>query len=149
MSDAGVSVCQLPEIGAPYDDRPDGERPVSTRADQVPCQPRADFSADHVPSIMIKWASLSSVHEPITPLGRLGSVCADQAPLSVRFGPAVAVQVPRSTGAGCCARAPDASSRATARIFDTLTYHPTRTAHQSAAPKATPTPRSVATVVAK
>src|ERR1700731_3948884 len=77
----------------------------SIRAVQVPCQPLANFRADQVPSRTIWWFSPRSVQEPRATFLLGGRTWADHLPWKVRFDPAVAIQLPRSTEGACWATA--------------------------------------------
>ena len=77
---------------------PETEPPFCIRADQVPCQPRADFRAAQVPSRTIWLTSLRSVQEPWAAFLVSGRTWADHLPRKTRFGPGAAIQLPRSTG---------------------------------------------------
>jgi hypothetical protein len=74
---------------------PENVCPLPTLAGHVPCQPRGDFRADHVPSRRIWFVSLRRVHEPLAALGVVGSRLAHHRPRNECAGPAVAIQVPR------------------------------------------------------
>ena len=77
----------------------------SIRAVHVPRQPSANFRADQVPSRTIWSFSLRSVQEPRAIFLLGGRTWADHLPWKVRFDPAVAIQLPRSTGGACWATA--------------------------------------------
>src|SRR5690348_5774520 len=73
---------------------PENVCPRPARADHVPCQPREDFRADHVPSSRIWFVSLRRVHEPLAALWVPGTRAAHQRPRK-DCGPADAIQTPR------------------------------------------------------
>ena len=85
--------------------------PCKVRADQVPCQPAADFCADQVPCSTVCFLSLSRTQDPCAALRVLSRAWPDHRPRKISFCPAEAIQLPSNIAGACWPKAQEPSRR--------------------------------------